>query len=178
MTTVAVGYGDKVPITFWGRIVALFWMFVSLILVTGLTAFVTAKLALAEFGQVRGAEGLRSAVVGTIEGSAAADFLRREQIRRTVFATTPAALEALAEKQVGRRRLRRRRPQLLHRAGSEEALRDPARQFDHQDLAFPLQTGSPLREPINDALRRYMNQPGWRDLKDRFLGDEASPAWR
>ena len=36
----------------------------------------------------------------------------------------------------------------------------------------------PLREPIDDALRRYMNQPGWRDLKDRFLGDEASPAWR
>ena len=58
--------------------------------------------------------------------------------------------------------------------------RDPKRRFeilpgtfDQQDLAFPLQSGSPLREPINDALRRYMSQPGWRDLKDRFLGDEA-----
>jgi hypothetical protein len=50
--------------------------------------------------------------------------------------------------------------------------------FDHQDLAFPLQTGSPLREPINDALRRYMNQPGWRDLKDRFLGNEPAPDLR
>lgn len=178
VTTVAVGYGDKVPITFWGRIVALFWMFVSLILVTGLTAFVTAKLAIAEFGQVRGADGLRRALVGTIEGSAAADFLRREQIRRKVFATTPAALEALAQKQVDA---------VIYGADvlSYYTERDPKRRFeivpgtfDQQDLAFPLQSGSLLREPINDALRRYMSQPGWRDLKDRFLGDEAVAAGR
>ena len=173
VTTVAVGYGDKVPITFWGRIVALFWMFVSLILVTGLTAFVTAKLALAEIGQIRGPAGLRSAVVGTIEGSAAADFLRREQIRRRVFGTLPAALEALADRQVGA---------VVYDSDvlSYYTERDPKKRFevlpgnfDHQDLAFPMQTGSPLREPVNDALRNFMNQPGWRDLKDRFLGDEA-----
>jgi ABC-type amino acid transport substrate-binding protein len=178
VTTVAVGYGDKVPINFWGRIVALFWMFVSLILVTGLTAFVTAKLALAEFGQVRGAESLGRALVGTVEGSAAADILRREQIRRKVYASPPAALEALAAKQV---------EAVVYGADvlGYYTERDPQKRFeilpgmfDHQDLAFPLQTGSPLREPINDALRRYMNQPGWRDLKDRYLGDQAVAAGR
>jgi len=167
-----------VPITFWGRIVALFWMFVSLILVTGLTAFVTAKLAIAEFGQVRGADGLHRAVVGTMEGSASADFLRREQIRRKVFATTPAALEALARSEVDAvvygvdvlsyyvERDEKKRFEML--PGT----------FDQQDLAFPLQTGSPLRAPINEALRRYMTQPGWRDLKDRYLGDQAVAAGR
>ncbi len=178
VTTVGVGYGDKVPITFWGRIVALLWMSVSLVLVTALTAFVTAKLALAELGQVRGAAGLRTSIVGTIEGSAAADFLRRENIRRRVYATTPDALEALAKKQVDA---------VVYGAAvlGYYAERDPQKRFevlpgtfDHQDLAFPLPNGSPLREPINDALRRYMAQPGWRDLKDRFLGDAAVASGR
>jgi polar amino acid transport system substrate-binding protein len=172
VTTVGVGYGDKVPITFWGRIVGLLWMSVSLVLVTALTAFVTAKLALAEIGQIRGAASLRNAVVGTVEGSSAADFLRRERIRRRVFATTPQALEALANKQVDA---------VVYGADvlGYYTERDPQKRFevlagtlDHQDLAFPMPNGSPLREPINDALRGFLNQPGWRDLKDRFLGDE------
>lgn len=178
VTTVGVGYGDKVPITFWGRIVGLVWMSVSLVLVTALTAFVTAKLAVAEIGQVRGAASLHNAVVGTIEGSSAADFLRRERIRRRVYATTPQALEALANRQVDA---------VVYGADvlGYYTERDPGKRFeelpgtfDHQDLAFPLPNGSPLREPINDALRRYMAQPGWRDLKDRFLGDAAVASGR
>jgi polar amino acid transport system substrate-binding protein len=178
VTTVGVGYGDKVPITFWGRIVGLIWMSISLVLVTALTAFVTAKLALAELGQVRGAASLRNAVVGTIEGSSAADFLRQEKIRRRVYATTPQALEALAKKQVDA---------VVYGADvlGYYTERDPQKRFevlagtfDHQDLAFPLPNGSPLREPINDALRRYMAQPGWRDLRDRFLGDAAVASGR
>jgi polar amino acid transport system substrate-binding protein len=178
VTTVGVGYGDKVPITFWGRIVGLLWMSVSLVLVTALTAFVTAKLALGELGQVRGVANLRSAVVGTIEGSSAADFLRRENIRRRVYATTLQALEALANKQVDA---------VVYGADvlGYYTERDPQKRFevlpgtfDHQDLAFPMPNGSPLREPINDALRRFMNQPAWRDLKDRFLGDAALASGR
>jgi ABC-type amino acid transport substrate-binding protein len=178
VTTVGVGYGDKVPITFWGRIVGLLWMSISLVLVTALTAFVTAKLALAELGQVHGAAGLHNALVGTIEGSAAADFLRQEKVRRRVYATVPQALEALANKQVDA---------VVYGADvlGYYAERDPRKRFDvlagtfdHQSLAFPLPIGSPLREPINGALRRYMAQPGWRDLKDRFLGDAAVASGR
>jgi polar amino acid transport system substrate-binding protein len=178
VTTVAVGYGDKVPITFWGRIVALFWMFVSLILVTGLTAFVTAKLALAEFGQIRGADSLRRALVGTVEGSAAADILRREQIRRKVYASPPAALKALAAKQVDAVVYGADVLGYYTERDAQKRFEILPGMFDHQDLAFPLQTGSPLREPINDGLRRYMNQPGWRDMKDRYLGNEPLPDLR
>ena len=67
VTTVGVGYGDKVPITFWGRLTALLWMFISLILITALTAFVAARLAVAELGEIRGVSSLRNAVSAGIE---------------------------------------------------------------------------------------------------------------
>ncbi|MGE5412804.1 MAG: transporter substrate-binding domain-containing protein, partial [Syntrophomonadaceae bacterium] len=74
VTTVAVGYGDKVPITFWGRVVGLLWMSISLILVTAFTAFVTAKLAVGEFGRAQDAATLRNAIVGTVEGAAVGEL--------------------------------------------------------------------------------------------------------
>jgi polar amino acid transport system substrate-binding protein len=169
VTTVAVGYGDKVPITFWGRMVALLWMSASLILITAFTAFVTAKLAIAEFGRVRGPSTLRNAIVGTVEGAAAADFLRVQRIQHRLYPTTPKALEAL------------HRGEVAAVVYGENILdyyvsRDPSQDieilpqtFYRQELAFPLPDGSPLRDPINGVLRRYLLQPGWRDLQDRYL---------
>jgi ABC-type amino acid transport substrate-binding protein len=169
VTTVAVGYGDKVPITFWGRMVALLWMSASVVLITAFTAFVTAKLAVAEFGQVRGPESLRNAVVGTVEGAAAAEFLREQHIRHRIYPSTPKALEALQRGDVaavvyGSTTL----DYYVARAPHHEIEILP-QSFDRQDLAFALPDGSLLREPINAALRRFLPQPAWHDLQDKYL---------
>ncbi len=169
VTTVAVGYGDKVPITFWGRMIALLWMSISLILITAFTAFVTAKLAVAEFGQVRGPSTLSHAIVGTVEGAAAAEFLRAQHIRHRIYPTAPKALEGLSRGEVAA---------VVYGTNILDyyVARDPHQDieilpqtFDRQQLAFPLPDDSPLRGVINGALRRYLPQPGWRDLQDRYL---------
>jgi ABC-type amino acid transport substrate-binding protein len=176
VTTVAVGYGDKVPTTFWGRMIALLWMSVSLILITAFTAFVTAKLAVSEFGQVQGPSSLRHAIVGTVEGAVANEFLREQRIRHRIYPTAPKALEALQRGEVGA---------VVHGARILDyyVARDPHQDieilpqtFDRQELAFPLPNDSPLRGAINAALRRYLPQPGWRDLQDRYLSAERSAA--
>jgi polar amino acid transport system substrate-binding protein len=175
VTTVGVGYGDKVPITFWGRILALLWMFMSLVLVTSLTAFVTAKLAVAEFGQFRGAASLRNSHVGTVEGSASSDFLRNQGVRRTVYASPAEAITALRDHKV---------EAVVYGVVTLRyyAERDPKKDIDifpdlidQQSLAFPLPDGSPLRAPINDALRHFMIQSKWRDMQDKYLGPEMTP---
>ena len=169
VTTVAVGYGDKVPVTFWGRLIGLLWMSISLILVTAFTAFVTAKLAVAEFGRVVDAATLRNGTVGTVEGAAVGELLRHERIRHRVYASIPKALDGLRDGEVAAvvwdvtvldyyvQRDRRRDLEVLDST------------FDHQILAFPLPDGSALRGPIDEVLRRYLAQPGWQDLQDRYL---------
>ena len=151
-------------------------MFVSM----GLYVLVTASLDRHARGRrvrpgARAREGLRHAVVGTLEGSAAADFLRREKIRRRVYP------DGTRERS---RRSRARKVDavvygaevaaLLRGAGSEEALRAPARHVRPPGPAFPLRPAAPCARR-STTLRRFMSQPGWRDLKDRYLGDQA---WR
>lgn len=176
VTTVAVGYGDKVPITFWGRMIALLWMFVSLILVTAFTAFVTAKLAVAEFGQVRGPASLRTALVGTVEGAAAAETLRKQQVRLRVYPTVPDALAALRSGQVNAVVYGETILGYYAERIPQKDIEILAQTFDRQALAFPLPEGSPLREPINGVLRNYLLQPGWRDIQDQYLAVERVTA--
>jgi polar amino acid transport system substrate-binding protein len=177
VTTVGVGYGDKVPITFWGRLIALFWMFVSLILITALTAFVTAKLALAELGQIHDFSGLRGIVSASVEGSAATDLLRRKQLSYRLYPSTPAALAALLQGDVKAVV----QGDVILRYYAE---RDPQKRldvlgaFDPQNLAFPLPDGGPYRDRLNAALRRIMAGSRWQDLKDRYLGEEVGAVGR
>ena len=165
----AVGYGDKVPVTFWGRLIGLLWMSISLILVTAFTAFVTAKLAVAEFGRVVDASTLRNGTVGTVEGAAVAELLRHERLRHRVYASIPKALDALREGEVAAVVWDQT---VLDYYVQHDARRDlevlPST-FDHQILAFPLPDGSALRDPIDGVLRRYLAQPAWQDLQDRYL---------
>ena len=175
VTTAGVGYGDKVPITLWGRAVALFWMLVSLVMITALIGFVTARLAVAEIGEIHGIAGLRRGLtVGTVATSASADFLRREDIPHRIYASLPDALGALRTGEVravvyGNVILR------------YYAQRDPTQSLEivpgviePQSYAFPLPDRSPLREPLNQAMRRAIASPGWRDLADRYLGSDTS----
>ena len=169
VTTVAVGYGDKVPITFLGRAVALLWMFLSLILITAFTAFVTAKLAVAELGRVAGPESLRSAVVGTVEGAAVGEYLRRQRIPHRVYASIPKAFEGLRAHEIAAVVYGVSILDYYVQHDQKDDVEVLPTTFDHQILAFPLADGSPLRESLDGALRRFLQQQGWRDLQDRYL---------
>jgi polar amino acid transport system substrate-binding protein len=173
VTTVGVGYGDKVPVTFWGRLLAILWMGISLVLVTALTAFVTSKLAVAELGEVRNLQSMRSMLVGSVAATASAEFLRSEAIPRRLYASIPEALGALTRGEI---------QAVAYNADTLHYFveRDPSQPIamlpgliQAETYAFPLADGSPLRDPIDAALRRFLTDPRWRELKDRYLGAES-----
>ena len=62
MTT--VGYGDKAPITTAGRMIAVMWMFIGIVLLSGITATITTALTVHRLGtRIQGPEDLPGAIL-------------------------------------------------------------------------------------------------------------------
>jgi len=177
VTASGVGYGDKVPVTLRGRLIAILWMLVSVVLYALVTATLTASLAVAELDRGPTRAALRHTVVGAMGGSNAADYLRRNQIPRSLFPSHRAAIEALLAKKVDAVLVNEEI--LLYFAARAEGARLEVLPsiLVVEDLAFPLADASPLREPLDRALRRSLAGARYRDLKDDYLGG-AEPAPR
>jgi polar amino acid transport system substrate-binding protein len=172
MTT--VGYGDLSPRTFRGRVVAVLWMFVSLVLVSGFTATMASILTAERLGGsvvIHEAADLRHLRVGTIAVATTEGMLRAYGVDFKTFAPDEL-LEALRDGQVDavvndepllRYLVRTRYPNQLTVV--------PVR-LDRELYGFALREGSPLRELINRVLLRKIHEPGWHDLIARYLGHE------
>jgi ABC-type amino acid transport substrate-binding protein len=169
VTFTGVGYGDKVPVTIAGRLVALVWMLVSVICVSALTATVTAKLSLGHMSEIRSHQSLGGHVVGALEGTASESYLRHQHIRTKLFPTITGALQAVATGQVDA--FVHDFATLKYLSHSRSDLTVLPEIVENENYAFVLANGSPLREQINVAMLAITEQPMWRDIKLRYLAD-------
>ena len=171
-TMTSVGYGDKTPRTFGGRLVALVWMFVSVFMIAGFTAALAAALTVGQLqSAIQGPVDLPRYVIATAAGSTSESYLTRSGTRFRRFSTIRAGLEAVASGEFEAAVYDA--PILRHLAvtqfpGRVRILPDV---FEHQDYAIGLPSGSPLRETFNRALLRRIRSPEWPRLLNRYLGD-------
>ncbi len=90
------GYGDKTPKTPLGRIVAVIWMFVGLVIISSFIASVTASLTVRHLNLlIHGFQDLPHHRVAVIAGTTSETYLRRHRIAAVPYPSSEAALQAV-----------------------------------------------------------------------------------
>jgi len=168
VTMTTVGYGDKAPATPAGRLVALVWMFASIIIISGFTATIASSLTVDSMqADIRGLQDLHGVRVGVVEASSAARFADARGFSTRRLADLDQALAELRAGTVDA--VIHDRPILrwsLSESGGDE-LDVLADEVQRQDYAFVLPPESPLRESINIALLRILADGTWERIREK-----------
>lgn len=174
VTMTTVGYGDKAPVTIGGRIVALVWMFASLIVISGFTAAIASALTLGGLGSpISGPEDLDEVRTGSVPATTSASYLESEGVGYQRADDVASGLAALRDGRIDA--FVYDRPILGHVARTRFAgeVRLLTGSFERQDYAFAVPPHSDLREPINRAVLDVVAGEGsreWKRQMERFLG--------
>ncbi len=172
VTMTTVGYGDKAPVTVGGRLVAIVWMFASIILVSSFTASISASLTAEKLvGKVRGVQDLPHVNVGIMVESTATQWLQQRGISSKTFPSPQAGLQAIADGKIDafvfdEAVLKSMAANQF--AGSVYVLPDS---FEHYYVSMAVQNNSSLREPINLAMLGIMATDTWSRLLDRHIAE-------
>lgn len=155
VTMATVGYGDKVPRSAPGRLLAMLWMLASLLIMTTVTATITSALTLGRLeAKITGPEDLGKLRVGVVRHTTGEVYLREVNLNYRSFPDLQTGLAAIDRGELDA---------LVHDEPVLRAIVDAEyhgridmlpRSFRRQDYAFALPTGSSLREPINRILAR------------------------
>ena len=173
VTSTTVGYGDKVPQSVLGRILAMIWMLIGIILISYLTATITTTLTLQELrGTIKGPEDLPGKLVGTLIGTTSSDYLRDKGIRFREYETLEEATEELLEDRVDA--IVYDSPILRYLAVSPEGqgrvhVVGSVFQSENYGIAFP--ANSPYREEVNNSLLELYENGVYARLHTQWFGD-------
>ena len=172
VTMTTVGYGDKAPVTFGGRLVALIWMFVAIIIISSFTAAITSSLTVSQLESVvKGPEDLPRVTVGTVVNTTSESYLEQIRISYLPYTTPREGLIALKKGDIDA--LVYDAPILryyIHRdfSGSLHVL---PKLMLRQNYGIALPANSPLREQINVVLLQKIRQKAWQDKIVQYLGE-------
>ncbi|MGB5922260.1 MAG: transporter substrate-binding domain-containing protein [Syntrophobacteria bacterium] len=173
VTLTTVGYGDKAPKTFGGRMVALIWMFASIILIAGFTAAITASFTVGELrGKVRGLSDLPGVRVGSLAQTESFGFLAKRGIAVLPFENAQDGLQAIVDKKIDAFVFNESILKHLARTEFPGRVHVLTGTFDHYYVSMAVPSGSPLRERLNRALLKIITADDWPRLMELYLGPD------
>ena len=171
VTMTTVGYGDKAPKTFGGRIVAIAWVFGSIVLISSFTAWISASLTAERLtGKVRGHHDLLYVRVGSMAQSQTLRWLTERGTAPAPFLTEREGLQAVVDNKIDAFVFDELVLKHIVKNDFPGRVHVLAGTFDHYYMSMGMPNGSPLREPINRALLKIMETDEWTRLVERYIG--------
>ena len=170
VTMTTIGYGDKAPVTFLGRALALIWMLIAMAVTAVLTASLVTVVMGSSGGKNIGAPGdLRNMMVAAVEGSPASQYLDDERISYKAFSNLIEALKAVSNNDL--KGVLHTVPALRYNINNDPnlSLRVQPLNLDPHFYAFGVAAKSPLREEINLGLLSILNTALWQQELNRFI---------
>lgn len=159
VTMTTVGYGDKSPKTFGGRVIAIIWMFVALTIISSFTASIASALTLEHLDTKNiDFKNLRNYTVGTVASTSSEDYLVRRGIDFKAYKNTEEGIRSVYYGDV--EILVHETPLCEYEIIQEKLSNDLSITLsDEREIlyAFAVQEGSKLRERLNIALLKVFN---------------------
>jgi len=166
---------DQMPRAALARVIAVFWMFASIVFIAYFTAAVTATLTLQQLrADIDGPEDLPGKRVASVKGSTANEHLRRHNIESMDFAEVEDAYQGLQQNQIDA--VVYDAPVLLyfasHKGKGRMQMVGGVFHKESYGIAFP--DKSPLRKRVNEALLKLKENSTYDLLYAKWFGGSGS----
>jgi ABC-type amino acid transport substrate-binding protein len=175
ITASTIGYGDKVPKRWIGRIITGILIIIFLPLFGYFIAELSSDLTIQNLKiNINGPQDLRGRTVGVVKGTTGQEYMEKEPAYINAFENVEDAIEALLEGTVDA--VVYDAPNLLNYANGhgKGKVAVIGKLFEPQDYGLALPAGSPLRETINRALLGLMESDELENINKKWLGHKSS----
>jgi ABC-type amino acid transport substrate-binding protein len=172
VTMTTVGYGDMTPKTLGGRMVALFWMFASLLLISSIIAGVSSALTVAKITPlVSSPNDLAKVQIATIKNSTSDSYLKSRQLRSDYYPTVIQGLQALSENKVDAMVYDAPLLKYLVKNNFSNNLKVNDNLFELQNYGIAFPENSQHREAVNRVMLAIIHSKRWQEILDKYLGN-------
>lgn len=165
---------DQMPRAALSRIIAVIWMFASVVFIAYFTASVTSTLTLQHLrGDINGPDDLPGKRVATVRGSTSEEYLTQRHLSSIPFAKIEDALEAVEHG--GADAVVYDAPVLMYHASHEGNRKvqtvGPTFRRESYGIVFP--TDSPYRKRVNEALLHIKEDGTYDRLYQKWFGGSS-----
>ncbi len=161
---------EEMPKGPWGRIMAVIWMFISVVFIAYFTATVTTSLTVEQLqSNIKGPQDLVGKHVGTIAASTSANYLKQQKIDAKEFKQIDEVYTALNNTDIDA--VVFDAPILLYYAAHDGKGKAQVvgSVFRKESYAIALPNGSPYRKLINNALLSLQEKGTYQEVYDKWF---------
>ncbi len=171
VTMTTVGYGDKCPRKFLGRIIASIWMIIGIIWFAGFTATLSSSLIVdrMETREIKGVADLYNRKVAVISATTSESYLRYHHVSVVPVETFDDLIQNLKTRQVDA--VVYDAPALMYHAKNDPDVKVVGDMFDEQryGVVFPQREYSPIKEIFNISLLEMQKSGEYQKIYDKWF---------